>query len=274
MRVVVDLCSSSETDSEGSSSVPASKSAPYSRKTKELEAAARKAQAVPSKLVMRERRSKTAADTDAGKVSRKRGGSFIKRGMLPAKKLSSAPTRPTTVGLAPAGKSAVEKRVDAIEAQIRAEFAAKQQKEEEEEEKQKDLAGGTSTQVVSHTLAVDPDRDLSVEDMEKYVYAYLAQADLALEAINANMTVEQLVAAKEAEAKTKAVSAANEAAKAKCEYAMAPTAPKQPADAPIAPLEAAGTPAGGVKRSSGDASAPSSKRTRRRKPEVLGTRDG
>ena len=201
--MVVDLSSSSDPDSEGSSSVPASKPAPSSRRTKELEAAARKVRAAPSKQVMRERRSKTAADTDAGKVSRKWGGSFMKRGTLPAKKLSLASTRPTMAGLAPAGKSIVEENVDAIEAEIRAEVAAKQRKEEEEK-KLKTLDGGTSTQAVSRTLAVDPDHDLSVEDMEKAVYAYLAQADLALEAINANMTVEQLTATKEAEAKAKA----------------------------------------------------------------------
>ena len=125
-RVVVDLSSGSDPDSEGSSSVPASKPAPSFRKTKELESAARKAQVAPSKLVVRESRSKTAADKDAGKVSRKRGGSFIERGMLPAKKLSSASTRPTTAGLAPAGKSVVEETVDTVEAKIRAEVTERQ----------------------------------------------------------------------------------------------------------------------------------------------------
>ena len=47
-HVVVDLSSSSEADSEGSSSVLASKPPPSSRRTKELEAARRKAQATPS----------------------------------------------------------------------------------------------------------------------------------------------------------------------------------------------------------------------------------
>ena len=49
--------------------MPASKPAPSIRRTKELESAARKAQAPPSKLVVKERRSKSAADKDAGKVS-------------------------------------------------------------------------------------------------------------------------------------------------------------------------------------------------------------
>ena len=102
------------------------------------------------------------------------------------------------------------------------------------------------------------------------------QADLALEAINAKMTVEQLVAAREAEAeaKAKAESSASETAKAKAGDAVAPAAPKQPADVPVISSETAKASAGGVKRPSGDASAPSSKRARRRKPEVLGTRDG
>ena len=170
------------------------------------------------------------------------------------------------------GKSAVEEKVAAIEAEIRAEVAARQQKEEAEALKA--LAGRTSAPTVSRTLVVDPVLDSSVDYMEKAIYACLAQVDMALEAMNAHMTVEQLVAAKEAEVKAKAESAAIEAAKAKFEYAMAPTAPKHPAGAPIVPAEAVGSPACGVKRPSGDASVPSSKRSRRRKPEVLGTRDG
>ena len=62
MRMLADLSSGSEPDSEGSSSVPASKPAASSRKTKELEAASRKAKAVVSPLVVKERRSKSAAD--------------------------------------------------------------------------------------------------------------------------------------------------------------------------------------------------------------------
>ena len=92
--------------------------------------------------------------------------------------------------------------------------------------------------------------------------------------MSAHMTVEQLVAAKEAEVKAKAESVADKAAKAKSERATAPSVPKQPADAPVVPAEAAESPACGVKRPSGDTSAPQSKRSRRRKPEVLGTRDG
>ena len=65
-RVVVDLASSSNPGSAGSSSVSVSKPSPSIRRTKELETAARKAQAAPPKLVMKERRSKSAADRDAG----------------------------------------------------------------------------------------------------------------------------------------------------------------------------------------------------------------
>ena len=42
---------------------------------------------------------------------------------------------------------------------------------------------------------------------------------------------------------------------------VASTAPKQPADAPVVPAEAAGSPACGVKRLSGEASTPQSKRS-------------
>ena len=132
---------------------------------------------------------------------------------------------------------------------------------------------GSSAQVVNPTFAVDLDNDLSVEDLEKTIYAYLAQADFALEAINANMTVEQLPAAKEAEEKAKAEVAAMEAAKAKSEGAVERSTPVQPSVSPVASAGAAKTPAGGVKRPSGSTSAPSSKRLRK-KPVILGTRDG
>ena len=97
---------------------------------------------------------------------------------------------------------------------------------------------------------------------------------MALEAMAANMTVEQLVATREAEGKAKAELAAMEAAKAKSEHVVEPSTLVQPSDAPVALTRAAETPAGGVKWSLSDASAPSSKRMRRKKPEVLGTRDG
>ena len=59
----------------------------------------------------------------------------MKRRMLAAKKLSPALILPNTAGLAPSGKSATEKKVDAIEAEVRAKVAAKEKKEEEEKEK-------------------------------------------------------------------------------------------------------------------------------------------
>ena len=96
---------------------------------------------------------------------------------------------------------------------------------------------------------------------------------MAIEAMEAHLTVEQLVVAKEADAKAKA-DAASKAAEAKSEDAVAPTAPKQPTDAPVDSAEVAESPTCGVKRPPGDTSAPHSKRSRRRKPEILGTRDG
>ena len=80
---------------------------------------------MPSPQVVRERRSKAAADSDAGEGIHRQGGSFMKRGALPAKKLSLTSSRPTTAGLTPAGRLAVEAQVDAIEADIRAEVDAK-----------------------------------------------------------------------------------------------------------------------------------------------------
>ena len=127
--------------------------------------------------------------------------------------------------------------------------------------------------MVNPSLAVDPDHDLSVEDLEETIYAYLAQADLALEAMDANTSVEQPVADKEAEGRMKAGSTAAEAAKAKSEKVAVPTTLGRPSDASTVPAGAAETPTGVVKRSLSGVSAPSSKRPRR-KPVVLGTRDG
>ena len=130
VRVLVDLSSGSEPDSEGSSFVPASKPAVSSRKTKELEAAARKAKAVTPPLVLKERRSKSAADVDAGAASPRRKGTFQKRGVLPTKKLTSRRSRPTTAGLAPSTRLAAEKEVDAIVEEARDKATAKQQEKE------------------------------------------------------------------------------------------------------------------------------------------------
>ena len=104
--------------------------------------------------------------------------------------------------------------------------------------------------------------------------ACLAQADLSIEAINAKMIVEQLVATKEAEAKAKAETAASKTAEAKVGDAVAPIAPKQSEDDPVVSAKDVEASTGGVKCPSGSASHPSSKRERRRKPESLGTCDG
>ena len=147
------------------------------------------------------------------------------------------PIWPTTASLAPSARSAAEKEVDSIVEEAWTKAVAKQQ----EEETAKAAAGGTSNQVVNPSPVVDPDQDLSVEDLEEAIYAYLAQADLALEAMDANTTVEQLAAAKEAEERTKAESAAAEATKSKSERATAPTGKAQPSDTPTAPSGAAPT---------------------------------
>ena len=80
---------------------------------------------------------------------------------------------------------------------------------------------------------------------------------------------------KEVEAKAKADVDARRAlggARVGVEATPAPT--KQPADDPVFLARGAEAPAGGVKRMSDDVPAPPPKRSRRRKPEDLGTRDG
>ena len=113
---------------------------------------------------------------------------------------------------------------------------------------------------------------MSVEDLEKAIYACLAQADLTIEAMDAHKTVDQASAAKEAGMKAKA-DVADKAAGAKSEGAAMPAAPKQPADAPAGSGEYKGSSGCGVKRPPGDTSAPSSKRSRRKRLEFLGERD-
>ena len=85
--------------------------------------------------------------------------------------------------------------------------------------------------------------------------------------------MDQASAAKDAGMKAKA-DVATKAAEAKSEGAAMPTAPKQPADALARSGEYKGSSSSGVKRPLGDTSAPSSKRSRRKKPEFLGERDG
>ena len=187
--------------------------------------------------------------------------------MLPAKKLSSVPSRPTTAGLMPAGKPTAEAQADAIMADIRAEVDARMA------EKTDVPSGGANVEVIGHAPGGDFIYDLNPGDLEKEFYAQMAQADLASEAFDAGLTVEQLMTLKEDEERMKAEPAATEAAKAKSKPVAVPAPLVRPSDAPTAPTGVADTPNGGVKRSSSGASAPSSKRLRR-KPLVLGMRDG
>ena len=170
VRMVVDLSTGSEPDSEGSSSVPASQPAPSPRRTKALEAEARKKKdaALPP-LFLRERRSKSAADADAGAVRRKRRGEFKRQSVLPAKKLASPPSRPTTAGLTPAGKPTAEERADAIVADAWAEVDARTAKETGVP------AGGTDDEVIGHVLGGDFIYDLNPSELEKEFYARSAQ---------------------------------------------------------------------------------------------------
>ena len=92
----------------------------------------------------------------------------MKRSALPVKKLSSAFSRPTTAGLTPAGRLAVEAHVDAIEADIRAEVDARMG------EKTDVSAGGASTEVIGYASGGDFIFDLNPDDLEKEFYACVA----------------------------------------------------------------------------------------------------
>ena len=122
----------------------------------------------------------------------------MKRGALPVKKLSSSSSRPTTAGLTPTGRPAVEAQVDAIEADIRAEVDAKFA------EKEKVLADGAGIEVIGHAPGDDFIFYSNQDDLEKEFYAQMAQADLAMRAFEAGLTVEQLMTSKERVATAKA----------------------------------------------------------------------
>ena len=127
-----------------------------------------------------------------------------------------------------------------------------------------------------------PNSDLGPEHLEKAFYACMAQVDLCIEAINAKISMEQLVAAKKAEAEAEAAAskaAETEAASGKAAEAEAgdtgtPAARLQPADKPAVSTKDMKAPVVGAKCLSGSAPTLSAKRTRRKKPESLGMRDG
>ena len=132
----------------------------------------------------------------------------MKRGELPAKKLSLSSSRPTTPGLTPTGKLAAEAKADAIVADIRAEVDARMA------EKTDVPTGGASAEVIGHAPGGDFIYDLNPGDLEKEFYAPMALADLALEAFDAGLTVEQLMTSKEGEATAKAGADAGKTAEA------------------------------------------------------------
>ena len=246
--------------------MPASKPAPSSRRTKELEAAARKAKAVPPQLgfegeaveVGRRCRCRRRVPQAEGRIQEAERAARQEVGFyaIPAYHGRLGARRET----------AAEEKVDAIVAEARAEVDARMEEETDVP------AGGANDEVISHAPGGDLIYDLNPDDLEREFYAQMAQADLALEAIDADLTVEQLLTAKEDEERTKAEAAAAEAAKAKSEQVVEPASQARSSDTPTASTGVASAPAGGVKRSSSGASAPSSKR--RRKPVILGTRDG
>ena len=74
--------------------------------------------------------------------------------------------------------------------------------------------------MIGHASGGDFIYDLHPGDLEREFYAQMAQADLALEVLDAGLTVEQLMTSKEDEERTRAEAAAAEAAKAKSEQVV------------------------------------------------------
>ena len=133
-------------------------------------------------------------------------------------------------------------------------------------------AGGTDDEVIGHVLGGDFIYDLNPSELEREFYAQMTQAVLALGASDADLTVEQLLAAKEDEERMKAEASAAEAAKAKSEQVVEPASQARSSGATTASTGVASAPSGGVKRSSSGVPAPSSKR--RRGPVILSPHDG
>ena len=81
---------------------------------------------------------------------------------------------------------------------------------------------------------------LGPEDLEKAIYACLAQADLCIEAMDAKMSVQQLVASKKVEAEASENAAmetdAGQAAEAQTESTGTPTAQLHLVDQSAPPL--------------------------------------
>ena len=102
----------------------------------------------------------------------------------------------------------------------------------------------------------------------------MAQANLAKEAFDASLTVEQLMTSRKGEVKVKVDADASKTAEVGVGAEATSGLTKQLAGDPVVPAKGAEAPAGGVKRVSDDAPALPPKRSRRRNPEDLGTRDG
>ena len=128
--------------------------------------------------------------------------------------------------------------------------------------------------MIGHAPGGDFIYDLNPGDLEKDFYAQMAHADLALEAFDAGLTVEQLMTSKEGEAMAKASAAAGKTTAAGVGAEVTPGPTRRPVDVTVAPTKGTEAPASSVKRTPGDAPAPPRKRQKRRKPEGLGTRDG
>ena len=123
--------------------------------------------------------------------------------------------------------------MDAIEADIRAEVDARMG------EKVDVSAGGASIEVIGHASGGDFIYDLSPDDLEKEFYARMAHANLAKEAFDAGLTVEQLMTSREGEAKAKADANTSKTAEVGVGAEVTPGSTKQPAGDPVVPAKGA-----------------------------------
>ena len=82
------------------------------------------------------------------------------------------------------------------------------------------------------------------------------------------------MSSREGEAKAKANADASKTAEVGVGVEVTPGPTKQPANEPVVPAKGTEAPAGGMKRVPDDVPSPPPKRSRRRKPEDLGMRDG
>ena len=152
-------------------------------------------------------------------------------------------------------------------------------KEDEERTKAADAervesaADGARAQVVNFSLPVDLGYDSGIEDMEKAVYAELAQADSIRAEMDAKAATRQPAAAKAAEERAGAGADARKTAEAGAGAEVMSARAERPVEDSAVTAKGGEVPSGGVKRLSDDVPSPPPKRLRRKPPRALGSCD-